>query len=132
MRVLLISANREDINMRAWPLGLASVAESVRRSGHKLEILDLMNTEDPEYSIRKVLNNFQPQVIGLSLRNIDTQKMSEPTFFLDGMRDIVAVCRDRSSAPIVLGGAGYSIYPSSLLEYLEADMGIKGEGEFAF
>ncbi len=61
MRVLLISANREDINMRAWPLGLASVAESVRRSGHKLEILDLMSTEDPEYSIRKVLNNFQPQ-----------------------------------------------------------------------
>jgi len=132
MRVLLISANREDINMRAWPLGLASVAESTRRSGHKLEILDLMCTEDPEYSIRKVLDNFEPQVIGLSLRNIDTQKMSEPTFFLDGMREIVAVCRGRSSAPIVLGGAGYSIYPSSLLEYLEADMGIQGEGESAF
>ncbi|MEN6624458.1 MAG: radical SAM protein, partial [Smithella sp.] len=40
--------------------------------------------------------------------------------------------RDLSRAPIVLGGAGYSIFPESALDYLEADMGIQGEGEFSF
>lgn len=130
MRVLLISVNREDINMRTWPLGLACVAESVKAAGHKVEILDLMGKEDPQYCVEISLVNFRPQVIGMSLRNIDTQKMSEPTFFLEDVREIVAVCRDHSDAPIVLGGAGYSIYPSSLLEYLRADMGIQGEGEF--
>jgi radical SAM superfamily enzyme YgiQ (UPF0313 family) len=33
---------------------------------------------------------------------------------------------------LVLGGAGYSIFPESVLAYLGADMGIRGEGETAF
>ena len=33
---------------------------------------------------------------------------------------------------IILGGAGYSIFPQSALDYLGADMGIRGEGEAAF
>jgi radical SAM superfamily enzyme YgiQ (UPF0313 family) len=45
---------------------------------------------------------------------------------------VVALCRQLSQAPIVLGGAGYSIFPQSALEYLGADMGIHGEGEMAF
>jgi radical SAM superfamily enzyme YgiQ (UPF0313 family) len=37
-----------------------------------------------------------------------------------------------SDAPIILGGAGYSIFPDSALRYLGADMGIQGEGEVVF
>jgi radical SAM superfamily enzyme YgiQ (UPF0313 family) len=132
MKVMLISVNREDINMKTWPLGLACVAESVKSSGHIVEILDLMGDEDPRLRVEKALEEYQPQVIGISVRNIDTQKMSEPTFFLEGARDIVNACRRKSNSPIVLGGAGYSIYPMSLMEYLGADMGIQGEGETAF
>ena len=44
----------------------------------------------------------------------------------------MTACRSLTSAPIVLGGAGYSIFPRSALAYLGADMGIKGEGEAAF
>jgi radical SAM superfamily enzyme YgiQ (UPF0313 family) len=36
-----------------------------------------------------------------------------------------------STAPI-LGGAGFSIHPGAILEYLGASMGIQGEGETAF
>lgn len=58
--------------------------------------------------------------------------MSQPKFLLDSVKNVVSECRDLSSAPIVLGGAGYSIFPRSVLAYLGADMGIQGEGESAF
>ncbi|NIR14328.1 MAG: B12-binding domain-containing radical SAM protein, partial [Desulfobacterales bacterium] len=51
---------------------------------------------------------------------------------MEQVKDVVASCRSFSDAPIVLGGAGYSMYPESALEYLGADMGIQGEGEVAF
>jgi len=44
----------------------------------------------------------------------------------------VACCRKLSRAPIVLGGAGYSIFPESALTFLGGDMGIQGEGEATF
>ena len=58
--------------------------------------------------------------------------MQTPRFLLDPVKEIVADCRSLSSAPIVLGGAGYSIFPQSTLAHLGADMGIQGEGEAAF
>ncbi len=40
--------------------------------------------------------------------------------------------RANSSAPIVLGGGGFSVTPQALMEDLGADFGIVGEGERAF
>jgi radical SAM superfamily enzyme YgiQ (UPF0313 family) len=51
---------------------------------------------------------------------------------LDQVRDVIADCRAFSDARIVIGGAGYSIFPKSALAYLAADIGIQGEGEIAF
>ncbi len=42
MRVLLISAKREDIDMATWPLGMVLVAEAVRSAGHETRLLDLV------------------------------------------------------------------------------------------
>jgi radical SAM superfamily enzyme YgiQ (UPF0313 family) len=132
MRVLLISANREEINMRTLPLGLACVAAATRKAGHEVALVDLMDEENPPESVRRTVEGFEPEVIGLSVRNIDDQKMEPARFLLDRTREIVSLCRRLSKAPIVLGGAGYSIFPEEVLDYLEADMGIQGEGEGAF
>jgi radical SAM superfamily enzyme YgiQ (UPF0313 family) len=132
IRVLLISANTERINVPTLPLGLAYVAMATRRVGHEVEFLDLMLEEDAEAVIREAVGRFRPEVIGISVRNIDDQRMASPGFLLEPVKDVVAACRAISSAPIVLGGAGYSIYPASVLLYLSADMGIQGEGELAF
>ena len=58
--------------------------------------------------------------------------MTSPQFLLENSKNVVATCRATSPATIVLGGAGYSIFPESALAYLGADMGIQGEGEVAF
>jgi radical SAM superfamily enzyme YgiQ (UPF0313 family) len=71
-------------------------------------------------------------VIGISVRNIDDQNMASPKFLLPAVRDVVAVCRRLCDAPIILGGPGYSMFPESVLRFLQADMGIRGEGEIVF
>jgi len=42
MRVLLISANTEKINMPTLPLGLACVAAAAQKAGHDVAMVDLM------------------------------------------------------------------------------------------
>jgi radical SAM superfamily enzyme YgiQ (UPF0313 family) len=132
MRVLLISANREEINMLTWPLGLACVAAATQKAGHDVKLLDLIDTDDPAVALKDTIREFNPEVIGVSVRNIDDQSMENTQFLLDEVREVIAGCRSLSKAPIVLGGAGYSIFPESSLKYLGADMGIQGEGEKAF
>lgn len=132
MRVLLISANTERINLPTFPLGLACVAQATMDRGHEVEWLDLMAEAKPEEVVTRALENFQPQAIGVSVRNIDDQNMANPRFLLEQAKDVVEFCKSVSKSPIVLGGAGYSLFPDSSLEHLGADMGIQGEGESAF
>lgn len=132
MRVLLISANTETLNMPAMPLGLACVSEATKNAGHDVSMLDLMFETDVYSTLNKVFSGFRPECIGLSVRNVDDQNAENPKFLLEKVRDVVRVCRDLSDIPIVLGGAGYSLFPESTLAYLDADFGIEGEGETAF
>jgi radical SAM superfamily enzyme YgiQ (UPF0313 family) len=132
LRVLLISANTERINMPTFPLGLACVAQATVDQGHEVEWLDLMAETEPEESLRQAIERFKPQAIGISIRNIDDQNMANPRFLLDRAKDAVRYCKQASNVPVVLGGAGYSLFPESSLEYLGAEMGIQGEGESAF
>lgn len=132
MKVLLISANTEQINMPAMPLGLACVVEAVKNAGHHVTMLDLMFEMDINTTLKNIISDFRPECIGISVRNIDDQNMAAPKFLLDKVKEVVTVCRDLSDTPIVLGGAGYSMFPESALAYLDADFGIAGEGETAF
>jgi radical SAM superfamily enzyme YgiQ (UPF0313 family) len=132
MRVLLISANTERINMTVLPLGLALVAAATRRHGHEVSYLDLLAAEDTEAAIAGAVAGAVPQVIGVSVRNVDDQQMDDPAFLLDGASEVVAACRRLSSAPIVVGGAGYSIFADAALVELGADYGVRGEGEEVF
>ena len=132
MRTLLISANTEKINMPTLPMGLGCVAAAVKAAGHPVRFLDLMGVEDWRALLGEALAGFAPEVIGISIRNIDDQDSLNPRFLLEEARAVVACCRAKSDAPVVLGGAGYSIFPESVLDYTGADMGIQGEGEAAF
>ncbi len=132
MKVLLISANTERINMPVLPLGLAYVAAAADNNGHKVKVLNLMKTVDTQETLRKAIVEFNPEIIGISVRNIDDQNMENPRFLLDTVKEFVITCRKHSNATIVLGGAGYSIFPQAALDFLEADIGVQGEGESVF
>jgi radical SAM superfamily enzyme YgiQ (UPF0313 family) len=132
MRVLFTSANTEKINMATLPLGMACVAAATQKAGHEVAMVDLMIEKDMQSVLKITIKGFRPEMIGISVRNIDDQNMGSPRFLLDPVKEIVAACRTLSEATIVLGGAGFSIFPEGALSFLGADMGIQGEGEVIF
>ena len=132
MRILLISAANDAGIMVPLPLGLACVAAATEEAGHQVRLLALGSDADCENEVRHAIERLSPDVIGVSVRNIDDQNMQSPRFLLASLRQVISASRASSAAPIVLGGAGYSIFPQSVLTYLGADIGIRGEGEAAF
>lgn len=130
--MLLISPNTERANMPVLPLGLSLVAAATRRAGHDTKFLDLLNANDPIAATGQAIDEFSPEVIGISIRNIDNQQMGNTRLLIEPVKEVVAACRAASKAPIVLGGAGFSIFPQAALAYLGADYGVCGEGETAF
>jgi radical SAM superfamily enzyme YgiQ (UPF0313 family) len=132
MKVLLIAANTERVNMPTMPVGLACVAAATRQAGHETSFLDLMHASEPGAAVAERMTAFEPDVVGISVRNIDDQTLSSPRFLLEKVRGVVTECRHSSPAPLVLGGPGFSILPDAVLAYLGADFGVRGEGERAF
>jgi len=125
MKVLLISANASTSPHPVYPLGLDHVAAAVRDS-HRVEIVDACV---PGVDVRSRIEEFSPDVVGISIRNIDSSDRSEPTSFLDDYRELVRTVRATANVPIVLGGAGFTIFPQELMQDLGAEYGIVGEGE---
>ncbi len=118
--------------MPSLPLGLGCVATATERAGHEVKLVDLMDQTDTLPAIRAAVEGFKPDIIGISVRNIDDQAMENTRFLLDQAKGVVADCRAVSDARIVLGGAGFSLLPEAVLAYLGVEMGIQGEGEKAF
>ncbi len=127
MKVLLVSANRERSPYPVFPLGLAYLAGPLAAAGHELSVLDLCFTGDPEKAAIEALAGFPADAVVISIRNIDNVTFPLSRSYLEGIRDIVALCRGK--APVIVGGSGFSLMPREVLSYLSADYGVAGEGE---
>jgi len=132
MRILLVSANREHLPDPIFPLGLAYVAAAVKKAGYEVDVADLCFGRHPLQRLRAQVARFQPQVIGLSLRNVDNAAYPLTVDYLALHREVVDVLHDTSNAPVVLGGSGFSILPQAYMHELDGDWGIAGEGERTF
>lgn len=125
----LINANR--MKPPIAPIGLDYVAGAVRQAGFPVELLDLGLAEDPDAAMKEYFDNRQPELVGLSFRNVDDCFWPSGQSFLPQLEKDVASLREHTDAPIVLGGVGYSIFPRPILERSGADFGIHGDGEQA-
>ncbi len=132
MNVLLVSINRNALPMPVMPMGVCMVAEAAERAGHAVHITDLMFEHDPFGAVRADILNVKPDVIGLSIRNIDNNDMRDATFFLDDLRFLVDTIRELTDAPVVLGGAALSVMPEDILRLAGLSWGVTGHGEAVF
>ncbi len=129
MRLLFISTNRCRLVFLPLPLGLAAVVAAVGEA-HEVRVLDFMFAEDPLAQVDRAVAEFRPEVIGISVRNIDNQDSRRPEIYFPEVKDLVQHLRGGSPAPMVLGGAGFSVAPLEFMEFTGADFGMVGEGEF--
>ena len=132
MRVLLVSANRERIPDPIFPLGLAYVGAAARRAGHRVATADLCFARRPLQALRRQVVEFRPELVGLSLRNVDNAAYPLTVDYLERHREVVDCLHASSDAPVVLGGSGFSILPREYMRVLGGDWGVAGEGELAF
>ncbi len=130
-RCLLISGNTDCIPYPVYPIGVAHLMGALRQHGHLVDHFDILACGGAE-ELAKLLSQSRYDVIGVSIRNIDTVDSSCPRESLSDIKTVVECARKHSDAPLVLGGPGFSIMPAELLEHLQADYGIVGEGEVSF
>ena len=137
MRILLVATNQTDRFMdrmvvRPVPIGLAYIAAAVDENRHQMRVVDLMFSEDGPSDVEEAVRNFRPDLVGLSIRNLDNQSYFNPVWNLPAVKDIVDRIRDSSDATVLCGGPAFSILPAECLEYVGADLGIAGDAAEAF
>jgi putative variant cofactor biosynthesis B12-binding/radical SAM domain protein 1 len=129
MQILLVQSYAPAL-APIFPLGLASIRSSLSQD-HQVEIFDPNIEEGGLESLKRFITDFQPEVIGLSLRNIDTGQSTEPISFLPWFASTLkAIKSSASEALIIAGGPGFSIFGKELMErFRDIDIGVWGEGE---
>jgi radical SAM superfamily enzyme YgiQ (UPF0313 family) len=134
MRVLLVYSNQTRDLILPAPIGLSYVASATRHAGHDVRFLDLLTARDPQTALRAALQDFQPQVVGISVRNIDNVIHQRLRTHLDELAQFIAVIRAASGkrVPIVLGGPAISVLGSRAFQHVDADYAVRGEGEITF
>ncbi|MBI5971013.1 MAG: cobalamin B12-binding domain-containing protein [Deltaproteobacteria bacterium] len=130
MRILLVSANREKSPYPVAPIGCAYVAAALIEDGFEVELLDLCFSADVSTAIKEAVVRFNPNCIGLSIRNVDNLSYPKSTSYLPYLKD-VARHLSALGLPVIVGGSGYSLFPEKMLRSLGLVYGVVGEGEGA-
>jgi radical SAM superfamily enzyme YgiQ (UPF0313 family) len=112
------------------PIGLLYLLGPLERAGHEAHLLDLCFADDPAAALSAAIAKVRPLAVGITIRQIDTALYRRSGFFLDDVRDLVAVARG-AGVPVVAGGAGFSFLPREVLRHTGADFGVEGPGEGA-
>ncbi len=111
-------------------MGLLRVADACEAAGIDTTVLDLGFVRGPERRLARAIREKNPDLVGLSVRNIDNADHRAPRYYLEGARKLIDAIRSgRPDLPVVVGGAGVSMAPAMCREALNADCLIAGPGE---
>ena len=131
-RVLLVSTNRERQPYPVVPNGLACVASALDAEGHRVRFLDLCFASDPVASARRAAAEFKPDIIGVSVRNIDNSDAIALRHYTPEARTILHALRQAApDAKVIAGGAAFGVAPEALFRDLGVDYAVAGDGERA-
>ncbi|MFH1160355.1 MAG: radical SAM protein [bacterium] len=129
-RVLLINTNIEKSPYPIPPLGICLLASYIEPY-YEVKVYD--GVFDEGRSLVNFVAAFQPDYIGFSIRNIDDVVADKEVFYIDRiLSDFIQPVMRVSSAPVILGGSGFSVFPPELMQLSGADYGIVGEAEELF
>jgi len=140
--VLLLYTDKYYVIKQVYPFGLDLIANHLRRHDFNVTIdYPFLPLPDLETNLNEIIKRCKPDIIGLSIRNIDTAMSCEKFgnhkgpgcktfYFLPDIKKIVGIIRKFSTdIPIIAGGGAFTISPEAILEFLTIEYGIIGEGE---
>ncbi len=125
--VLLVNTNI--VRPPVSPVGLEYIGEALVEAGVQVRVLDLSFETHWRACIQRELNRVEPLMVGLSVRNTDDSCFATMKSYMPWIRDVVGELRRFTSAPLFLGGAGFSTMPEAVLRATQADCGVEGDGE---
>lgn len=130
MNILLINSNQLKQPIPVIPIGICWIVKELEKKGYHAGILDLTFSENCERDIQKAITEYRPQVVGVSIRNIDD---NNSLFFLDDIKKrVIQPCKQYFNGPLVIGGSAVGIGGREMLDYFDLDYAICGSGEHVF
>ncbi len=111
------------------PIGLEHIAATIGRGGHESKILDLCFSDAPHRDLDEAINEFRPDVVAMTVRNVDTALYQDNEFFLDDIKGLIDHVKTQYGLIVIIGGAGVAVDPEGILDYLGADYAVAGPGE---
>ena len=136
MNVLLIQSYLGGNETPVYPLGLACLKSEL--DGMNVRVFDPNLSEEGREQVymrlAEILADFCPDVIGISLRNIDSTNKRNVVFYYDEFIQLVVFLKKhRAKTVIVVGGSGFSMFAETIMNSRpEIDFGIYLEGERTF
>lgn len=133
MKILLVQSFLGGFRPVVYPLGLAYLTAAL--PGHEVHILDLNVVDEPYRELPRRIADLAPDLIGISLRNIDSQNRLDFGYFYRDyfQRELKIIGQAAPKTPLVAGGAGFSLFPREIMaENPELDYGVYLDGEETF
>lgn len=131
MKVLLVQSYLGGNEPLVYPIGIACLAATLR--DHEVVLFDMNTSTRPFDELADIIASSKPDVVGISLRNIDSTNKRTVVFYYPYLKQTVDAIRSRSDAKIIVGGSGFSMFAREIMEDDQRiDLGISREGEHAF
>lgn len=133
MKILLVQSWLGGDGPPVYPVGLACLAAALA-PGHEVACCDPNVAPDPLGALAQKLREFAPDLVGVSLRNIDSTNTRVSTSYLPPFAQVLNTVRAGFAGPLVVGGSGFSMFAQALMaRYPAINYGVylEGEGTFA-
>lgn len=128
MKILFVQSYLGDKEPPVFPLGLSCLVAQL--CGHDIRGFDANISKRPFGELKETIDDFSPEVIGISLRNIDSTNKRSVVFYYNYLRETVEVIKRSSRAKVIIGGSGFSMFAREIMEdEPRIDYGVYLEGE---
>ena len=127
---LVTLVNPNFVKPGVTPYALDILCSHLEMEGFDVDVVDLTwNPDDWQQVLAGYFADHQPLLVGVTIRNAGSVQPQEQRVFLPDHKRVIEQIRTATTAPIVLGGAGFSSMPYAAMEYFNVPYGVKGPGE---
>jgi anaerobic magnesium-protoporphyrin IX monomethyl ester cyclase len=116
-----------------FPIGLAYLASMIR-DDHEVYCWDPNVAQDPVKELPRLLEKTTPDVVGISLRNVDSSFSFAIRWYYPQFVSMIRTIKETvPSCKLVAGGCGFSLFAEEIMKRNpQIDFGIISEGEHSF